>query len=225
MKTRTTSRPVEEIEPRHRRRFVGLPQMLAAAALATVALGAGAGTVLAYGTPLACSSRTEAAVFSPWGDKATYFLVSNGGFENGSTDWALSGGAKVVGGNESYHVNNAADSHSLSIPPGGAAESHTFCVSRGEDTVRLFVNNSHVSGAILHVDATVQNPDTGALGYAAFDVNGDVPSSAWAPTIQLQIPNVLGGSGTEYLTLRFTLRGTPTTWGVDDVFVDPFKSW
>jgi hypothetical protein len=43
--------------------------------------------------------------------------------------------------------------------------------------------------------------------------------------MQLKIPNLLGGSGTEQLTLRFTLRGTQTTWKIDDVYVDPFKSW
>jgi hypothetical protein len=41
----------------------------------------------------------------------------------------------------------------------------------------------------------------------------------------LKIPNLLGGNGTEQLTLRFSLRGTSTTWGVDDVYIDPFKSW
>ena len=131
----------------------------------------------------------------------------------------------MVSGNETSYVGGASNGHSLSIPPGGAAESRTFCVSRGEDAVRLFVKNSHTSGAILHVDAIVVNPDNGAVGTTAFDVNGDVPSSPLAPTMQLKIPNLLGGSGTEQLTLRFTLRGTQTTWTIDDVYVDPFKSW
>ncbi len=211
----------------HRRgsQFIGIPQVLAAGALAIVALGTGAQATLAYGTPLQCTARSQAAVFAPWGDKAYYFLASNGNFENGSTNWSLTGGASVASGNETSYVGARSDSHSLNIPAGGAAESRTFCVSRGEDVVRLFVNNSHTSGAILHVDATVVNPDTGAVGYSAFDVNGDVPSSAWSPTAQLKIPNLLGGSGTEQLTLRLSIRGTPTTWKVDDIYVDPFKSW
>jgi hypothetical protein len=205
--------------------YAGLPKILAAGALALVTLGTGAPAALADATPLPCTARSQAAVFAPWGDQASYFLVSNGGFENGSTDWSLTGGAKVVNGNESYYVGSSSDGHSLSIPAGGAAQSRTFCVSRGEDTVRLFVNNSHTSGAILHVDAMVVNPINGAVGWTAFDVNGDVPSSPWAPTMQLKIPNLLGGDGTEQLTLRFTLRGSRTTWSVDDVYVDPFKSW
>jgi hypothetical protein len=215
-----------EAGTRHRSgRVAGIAQILVAGALAVVTVGTGATTALAAAPTLSCAARSQATVFAPWGDNASYFLVSNGGFENGSTDWTLSGGAKVVNGNESYFVGSASDGHSLSITPNGAAETRPMCVSRGEDTIRLFVNNSHTSGAILHVDAVVVNPDTGAVGTTAFDVNGDVPSSAWAPTIQLKIPNLLGGSGTEQLTLRFTTRGTKATWGVDDVYIDPFKSW
>jgi hypothetical protein len=215
-----------EADARHRSgRLAGIAQILAVGALAVVTVGTGATTALAAAPAPSCTARSEAAVFARWGDQAPYFLVSNGGFENGSTDWTLSGGAKVVNGNESYFVGSAKDGHSLSIAPGGAAETRPMCVSRGEDTIRLFVNNSHTSGAILHVDAVVVNPANGAVGTTAFDVNGDVPSSPWAPTIQLKIPNLLGGSGTEQLTLRFSLRGTKTTWGIDDVYIDPFKSW
>jgi hypothetical protein len=225
MSIRNTFIQVGAAEPRRPSRFTGLTRVLVAVALASVALGAGAQTAVAYGTTLACAPRDGAAFLAPWGDTGTYFLVSNGDFENGSTDWSLTGGARVVDGNETYHVGGASDSHSLMIPPNGAAESRSFCVSKGEDVIRLFVNNSHVAGAILHVDAIVVNPDNGYVGTAAFDVNGDVQSTPWAPTMALRVPNLFGGAGTEQLTLRFTLRGTPTTWSVDDVFVDPFRSW
>jgi hypothetical protein len=203
----------------------GLLRLLIAGALAALALGTGATTVLAYGAPMACGGRTEAPVFSPWGDQVGYFLMPNGGFENGSTDWSLSGEAKVVSGNESYDVGGPGDSYSLRLPPGSSAESLTVCVSSGEDAIRLFVRNPHVPGAILHVDAIARNPTSGAVGTASFDVNGDVPSPTWAPTMQLKIPRMFGGYGTEELTLLFTLRGTPATWGIDDVYVDPFKSY
>jgi len=231
MRTQAGSSQSEAGAPRNSGRLAGIPQILAVGALALVALGTGAQTTLAGGTPvsnstaLSCTSRSQSAVFAPWGDKAPYFLVSNGGFENGSTDWSLTGGANVVDGNETFDVGRASDGHSLSLPPGAAAQTRPFCVSKGEDTVRLFVNNSHTAGAILHVDAIVVNPDNGAVGTTAFDVNGDVPSSPWMPTMQLKIPNLFSGNGTEQLTLRFTLRGTQATWNIDDVYVDPFKSW
>ena len=200
--------------------------VVATAASAAVLLvsGIAVAPAAAFGTPIACGSPSQSAVFAPWGDANAYFRVSNGGFENGATDWALSGGAAVVAGNEWYAVGGASDSHSLKIPYNGAAESRTLCVSRNQNVVRLFVNNQHVSGAILHVEAWAQNPATGAWAVTAFDVNGDV-SSSWNPTPQLQIPNMFGGSGNEYLYLRFTTRGSVATWNVDDVYIDPFKNW
>jgi hypothetical protein len=122
-------------------------------------------------------------------------------------------------------VAGASDSHSLDLAGNGAAESRTFCVSRGQDVIRLFVANPHVSGAILHVDTTVVNPDNGYIGTSAFDVNGDPGAPAWAPTIALKIPALFNGAGMENLTLRFSLRGSSASWKIDDVFVDPFKSW
>jgi hypothetical protein len=202
----------------------GLSRVLVSAMLAALALGTGATTALAFGTPLPCGARTEASVFSAWGDKATYFPVSNGGVENGATDWALTGGAQVVTGNETYNVTGAG-TQSLQLPPNSTAESRTVCVAAGEEVVRLFAKNPHVSGAILHVDAIVRNPTNGYIGTSSFDVNGDATSAVWAPTMQLNIPRLFNGNGTEELTLRFSLRGNAATWGIDDVFIDPFKSY
>jgi hypothetical protein len=212
------------------RRSGGLTRSLRfglALGFAIVALGAGATQALAYGTPLSCTGRSEAPVFARWGDTANYFRVSNGGFESGSTSWALTSGASVVSGNESFYVGASSDSHSLRIGPNGSAESRAMCVSQGEDTLRLFVANSRVWGSILHIDAIATNPANGWVGTAAFDVNGDAYSYGWSPTIALKIPNLFNGNptATENLTLKFTLRGTPATWGVDDVYIDPFKSW
>lgn len=200
--------------------------LMAVAALGAVVAStlAGGGVASAAGTTVACSARSESTVFSRWSDPYNYFLMPNGGFEAGSAEWALSGGAAVGTGNESFFVRNGADSKSLTIPAGGRAESRTICVSRGEDTIRLFVKNAKVAGSILHVEAIVRNPTTGAIAQTAFDVNGDAAPIGWSPTMRLGIPNLLGGSGTQELTLIFTTRGTAATWSIDDVYVDPFKS-
>jgi len=216
---------LEVVRSRRVGKAVRVAQILAAAAMAVGVFGAGAQTARAYGVPLACSSPPQSTVFAPWGDFNSYFRIFNGGFESGAMGWWLGGGAGVADGNESYYVGGSGDRHSLRIPAGGWAESRTLCVSVGQEIVRLFVNNQHVSGAILHVDAIAQNPMTGQVATTSFDVNGDVPSSAWSPTMQLQIPNMFGGTGTENLALRFTTRGAPATWSIDDVYIDPFKSW
>jgi hypothetical protein len=186
---------------------------------------AGAGAAYGHGTPQACTGRSESKVFSRWGDNFNYFLMPNGGFESGSTEWALSGGASVVTGNESFKVRASTDTRGLRIPAGGRAESRTICVSMGEDTIRLFVNNARVPGSILHVRAIVRNPTTGQTAETSFDVNGDAAPAGWAPTMRLAIPNLLGGSTTQHLTLELTTRGTAATWHIDDVYVDPFRSY
>ena len=228
MIVRSTRDPgVEDGQRRSGRGAALLVRIGLSAGFAAVALSICATQALAYGTALPCGAREEAPVFAAWGDNGSYFQVSNGGFENGSTDWALSGSAGVVRGNEWYHVDGSDDSHSLRLGSGGTAESQTLCVAQGEETLRLFVGNSHVSGSILHVDAMARNPDTGQQGWASFDVNGDVPSPFWAPTMQLSIPKMFngGGNGVEDLTLTFSVRGASAYWYVDDVYIDPFKSW
>lgn len=197
---------------------------LAAAAVAAMALASGATAAFAFGTTVPCSTRTESTAFSRFGDTASYFAAQNGAFENGATDWSLAGGAGVVTGNESYKVHASTDAHSLRIPAGASAESRTICVSMSEDTIRLFVNNAHVGGSILHVEASVRNPANGQIAQTSFDVNGDAAPTGWAPTMKLGIPKLLSGSGKQELTLRFTTRGTAATWAIDDVYVDPFKS-
>jgi hypothetical protein len=177
----------------------------------------------AFGSALPCTSRDTSAAFSRWLDPAQYFLASNGGFEQGSTDWSLSEGATVASGNEPYQVAGPTDSHSLVLAAGASAESRTACITMGEPTVRLFVNAPRVLGAVLRIDATVRNPTTGLSLTTQYLVAGGVAPAAWAPTPEILIANVVGGILPENLTLRFTAQGTPATWGIDDVYVDPYK--
>jgi len=170
-----------------------------------------------------CGATASATPFAAWGDQSAYFLMPNGGFESGTTGWAV-GSSAVVAGNESFFVNSKTDSHSLSIPGGATVTSPTVCVAMGENTVRFFVKNPGVTGATLHVQAYVQNPLTGLVLSTGFDIPSTAGAQTWAPTPQLLIPNLLGGVlGTQNVTLVFTTKGT-AKWGVDDVFIDPFRS-
>ncbi len=202
------------------RRFGQVPAVLVAV---TLACAAGMPKALADGSTLPCTSRDNSTAFAPWLDPAEYFLASNGGFEQGSDDWTLSSGAAVASGNEPYRVNGPSDGHSLVLPAGATATSRPACVTMGEPTVRLFVNAPNVAGAWLRVDATVRNPTTGISVQTQYVVGTDVAPAGWAPTPQIVIANAAGGIVPEELTLRFTASGTPATWGVDDVFVDPFR--
>ncbi len=218
------------VGPNSEARFPGMFKRFTKIAASTVLAvgvlgGIGVQAAAAYGTPINCSSPASKAVFARFGDYNNYFLVSNGSFENGATDWALSNGARVVWGNEPWKVNSSTDSYNLQLPYNAVAESRTVCVSRDQDVLRLFVYNQHVSGSILHVEAWAQATNGGYWAVTAFDVNGDAAPYGYSPTMQLQIPNMFGGSGSENLFLRFSTRGTPATWWIDDVYLDPFKNW
>ncbi|MGO9875438.1 MAG: hypothetical protein ACLPVY_16750 [Acidimicrobiia bacterium] len=172
-----------------------------------------------------CAARTTSTPFAPWGDTSAYFLMPGGGFEAGAPGWTLTGGPKVVSGNEPWYVNGKTDSHSLTIATGAQATSPTVCVAMGDNTIRLFVKNSGVASSVLDVDAYVQNPLTGLVLSTRFQIKGTAGANGWSPTSPMLIPNLLGGVlGTQNLTLVFTASGAPATWNIDDVFVDPFKS-
>src|SRR5687768_3622067 len=116
--------------------------MLMARALALVvvaALAAGAAPARSGLLPAAgCGARQLSQPFAPWLDFAHYFLVPNGGFEQGSSGWTLGPGAATADGNEPFHVRSVGDSRSLSIPAGGWAQTDPLCVDGDEPTLRFF---------------------------------------------------------------------------------------
>jgi len=166
-----------------------------------------------------CGPTNASTPFAAWGDTNSYFLMPNGGLESGTAGWTVTNGS-VVTGNESFHLNAATDTHSLSLAAGGSAVSPTACVAMGENTVRLLVKSSGVAGSKLHVQAYVQNALTGLVLSTGFDITG---TTSWAPTPRLLIPNLLGGiAGTQNVHLVFTTIGR-ATWNIDDVFIDPLR--
>jgi hypothetical protein len=128
-----------------------------------------------------------------------------------------------VAGNESYAVHDAGDDNSLRLGTGGSAETRAACVGLLEPTVRLFVKAPNVLGARLRIDATVENPTTGLALETHYVVLGGLAPKGWAPTTPILIPNLVGGVLAQQLTLRVTAEGAQATWGVDDVYVDPFR--
>lgn len=204
--------PTDPAVRRRKRRAIG-------AGLGATALIATATAAFGWGTAQPCTTRTNTQVFSRWLDYNNYFLAPNGNFEGGTSDWQLAGGSSVITGNQPYSTGAKV----LRVPWLGTAESRTMCVTRGENSIRLFVRNPGVLGAILHVEANVKG-SSGTVAQTSFDVNGTLLLPGWGPTMALTIPNLLGGTGTQELTLNFTTRGMPATWYIDDVYVDPFKS-
>lgn len=156
-----------------------------------------------------------APVFSPWGDSANYYFPANGGFENGSTGWALSGGSHVVADNESDFVHAAGDSHALAIPAGGGA-SVSLCYGLYYPALRFFVKGD---GATVHVSIRTQN----LLGIVSILDGGTFRAgSDWAPSPKLStlLSALVAPLGTKSMSLRIEVSGAPAE--IDDLYVDPF---
>lgn len=199
-------------------------------ALVVLAVGlAAAGADAASGATersslLSCGGTTERP-FTQWGDYANYTLVPNGGLEQGGQGWKLSGGARVVSGNESFQVRSASDRYSLLLPPGSSATTPMACAGLLDPTLRFFSKRDAGSGN-LKVEVVYR----GLLGWTFAHellLGGPGTSSEWAPSSpSLFLANITGLLALKGLTVQISFRFTPrsgSTFRLDDVYVDPLK--
>jgi hypothetical protein len=191
------------------------------AAIASAAFASSASAGVITTSASSCDEGALTQPFARFGDRATYKLAENGGFENGAAGWTLTGGAAVVSGNESYNVRAAGDAKSLKLPTGSTATTSFVCVGANEPTLRLFAKrNSALLGLVstLQVQIQVQT----SLGLTAWlpVLPGDLGGSSWHPTIAMPfLVNLLTLGDRTQVRFRFTpLLGS---WQIDDVYVDP----
>jgi hypothetical protein len=166
---------------------------------------------------------TAAQVFAPWSDSSSYASLFNGGFESGSLGWGLSGGARVVSGNEPFYVESSRDSHSLLLPQGSSTTSGTACFATGDWHLRLFAKNVGSRTGSLHVQVVVPSLLGGLLSVLdGGTISGD---GVWAPSprLELLLCNVTGLLGTRAVAFRFTPTGRGAAFQIDDVYLDPWK--
>lgn len=193
---------------------------VAGAAFALVAPSAANGGLLTTGAASDCNPETS-QVFAPWGDTANYRLVPGGSFESGSPSWALSGGAKLVNGNERFGV--IPGTRSLSLPSGATATSPTMCFAVGDWHARFFVRNTGNTSANLEVDILVPS----LLGVVSVLDGGYVKADGtWdpSPRVSAVLTNVGSLLGlTKAVSFRLKARGTGAVFRVDNVFLDPFR--
>ncbi|HMI81663.1 MAG TPA: hypothetical protein VK480_07735 [Solirubrobacterales bacterium] len=172
-------------------------------------------------TAQACPYTGAEQVFKPWGDLSFYVLGPDGGFENGASGWALSGGARTVHGNESFHLNDPSDSRSLSLPAGSSAVSPSVCMSIDTPHFRMVARNTGDPASYLKVEATYS-----LLGLLHTKTLNDVKAGpTWAPTQQLStvltLSTVTGTLTPSAINIRITPVGDGK-WTVDDLYIDPF---
>ena len=170
----------------------------------------------------ACDYRGAEQVFRPWGDNHYYVLAPDGGFEAGGAGWSLSGGAATVAGNESFFLNDAADTRSLSLPSGSSAVSPPICMSLDTPIFRLLARNTGNPSAGLKVEATYK-----LLGLVRTKTVSTVTAGRdWAPAQEmstvLTLSTIVGTLIPSAIQIKITPVGSGGSWQVDDLYIDPF---
>ena len=196
------------------KRHLGFAAVLVVALSSTLAFGA----ARSQADLLACPGLTYTQPFAQWGDPGSYFLVPGGSFE-GRNSWSLTGGARIVFGNEPFYLNSPSDSHSLLLPPGSTATTPAICLAALSPDMRFVGKSSNGSG--VHVDVYA----TGLLGLVKLPVAANISlGTTWAPSgqVELLLQNVLAltNLGKTSIYLRFSPIGSATVQ-LDDVYVDP----
>ncbi len=156
--------------------------------------------------------------FAQFGDYRYYTFGTNGGLENGSSDWSLSGGT-VVPGNETYFAHSSSDRSSLSLPAGSSALTPKLCMGTTSTVMRFFVKSNN--GGSVRVEVVLRNLLGQVLG--VLQISRLSPGASWeaGPPI-LNLDSLLGLLGVSSVQLKFTtLSGSVQ---VDDVYVDPWAS-
>jgi hypothetical protein len=188
-----------------------------AAAAASCALAAPAHAGILTKSATDCDDSALTQPFAPWGDLASYKLVDS--FENGADGWTLRGGARVVSGNESHHVNGGDDAFSLLLPAGASATTPPVCVGLDEPTLRFFTRKNSGLLSTMAVTVSVQ---TSVGVWVTLPIGVDLGGS-WHPSLpMLVVANLLPLLPPDRTAVKFTF--TPLlggSWQVDDVFVDP----
>ena len=168
------------------------------------------------GLGISCPDPTTQA-FRPWSDYANYAFLPGGGFEASTGGWTLSGGAKLVAGNERYYLHSSSDRYSLRLPAGATATSPPMCIALLSSKMRFVVGGA--AGGQVKVQVIYNGLLSSVLGI--FDGGSVTSNGTWQPSPEI---SMLGGV-LPLLTqsVQFRLVATAGTPQVDDVYLDPWK--
>jgi len=204
----------------------GTKKILAAIAACAIAAVAApiANAGLLVSSAESCDTQQFSTPFKQWGDNASYTPAPGGSFEAGAKSWTLSGGAKVVSGNEPFKVGGSADSRTLQIPAGGVATSPAMCVGLSEPTIRWFQkqSNSLLGPTGAMTVSVLTETSTGLV--VETPVGAGLLGTSWSPSLTgVIITNLLPLLPDNKTAVAFRFRAVTGTWNVDDVYVDPYQ--
>jgi hypothetical protein len=201
------------------RRAIGV---LVAATVVTLAAAAPANAGLLVSSAENCKPQPASQVFLRWLDPLRYEQAPGGSAES-AQGWTLSGGAKIVSGNEPWKVGGSSHSRSLQLPRGSRATTGVMCVGIGHPVMRFFAKRT--SGFLL--DSLLVEVRFEGLGglVKTLPVGVVLAGGQWQPTLPFPVLAsllpLLPGEMTP-VQFRFTPVGGGT-WQIDDVYVDPWR--
>jgi hypothetical protein len=201
------------------RRPRSAPRILPAVAAAVAAVLTFAGPASAEAVaPEVCVTPSFSQAFLPWDDDGLYTLSPGGDFEVPPAGWTLTRGARVVEGNEPFHVGGSADRASLLLPEGAGAVSAPMCVDETYSSFRFFARSA--SGDKRGLSVEVLWEQSGATRSKKVHLD-KAAGAAWTPVKSVRLPaGALSGDGLEPVTFRF--EAEDGDWQIDDLYVDPF---
>jgi hypothetical protein len=196
---------------------------LVAAGAVTMAAAAPAHAGLLVASAQGCPTTQSSQVFLRWLDPMLYERAPGGSAE-AATGWTLSGGAKIVPGNEPWNVGGGTNASSLLLPRGSRATTATMCVGIGHPTMRFFARRT--SGFLLDTLTVEVLFETAGGQVASLPIGVVTGGGAWQPTLPFTVLAsllpLLPGSKTP-VAFRFTPVGAGS-WQIDDIYVDPWRS-
>jgi hypothetical protein len=187
----------------------------------TGALAAPASAGILTASETNCGDETLTQPFAQFGDRANYKLVRNGAFETGTTGWTLTGGARVVTGNEPWKVGGSGHAKSLVLPAGSSAISPFSCVGLDEPTLRFFAKKNRGLLSTLAVSVYVKT----SLGLVVpLPIGVVLGNGQWKATSpMLIVANLLPLLPGDRTPVAFQFTPLLGDWQIDDVYVDPMR--
>jgi hypothetical protein len=194
-----------------------LAAITAMAMTGAVAAPASAGILTAPATD--CGDESLSTPFAGFGDQANYKIVPGGSFEGSLTNWTLSGGAKVVSGNEPWKVGGSGHGKSVVLPAGSKVVTAPTCVGLAEPTLRFFAKKNRGLLSTLAVSVYVKT----SLGLVVpVPIGVVLGNGQWKATPKLLIvANLLPLLPGDRTPVAFQFTPVLGDWQIDDVYVDP----
>jgi hypothetical protein len=163
-----------------------------------------------------CPGQTFSQPFAEFGDENFYTEVEDSDFDQGSGDWALRNGARLVGATDP----DGSAGQALELPAGAYAISPPVCVTLQYPTARAWVRTVGGGGGVT-VSVFYAKAKYGLM--AADDVGYLGSDGGWNLSDPFEVKPELAGEdeGTREVRFVFSNRTWTGVFDLSGLFVDP----